>query len=156
MIKPGEKVALVGENGAGKTTLIKLLSRIYDPTKGQILINSVDLCSVDPEKWLRYIAILFQQFSPFSFTAEESIAMGRAEEAVDSKRVRRAAELASAHKFIAEWDNGYRQQLGREFKGGIDPSRGQEQKIAIARTIYRDGMIIFGGCSFRSSDFPRD
>lgn len=142
VIKPGEKVALVGENGAGKTTLIKLLSRVYDPTKGQILINGIDLTHIDPEKWLRYLAILFQQFSPFSFTAEESIAMGRAEEAVNSLKVQQAARLASAHDFIGAWDNGYKQQLGREFHGGIDPSRGQEQKIAIARTIYRDGMVV--------------
>ena len=142
VVESGEKLAIVGENGAGKTTLIKLLARIYDPTKGDIFVNGVNLRSVDPDNWMKYLAILFQRFTSFDFTTEESIAMGRADRAVNSRKVRQAASLASAHDFIAGWKGGYKQQLGREFKGGIDPSRGQEQKLAIARTIYRGGWVI--------------
>lgn len=142
VIKPGEKIALVGENGAGKTTLVRLLSRIYDPTRGQVLVNGIDLRDVDPEDWLKYMSILFQQYAQFDFPVKESIAMGRSDEIIDEKKVRQSAKYASAEGFIERWEKNYSQQLGREFEGGVDPSQGQQQKLAIARAIYRDALVL--------------
>ncbi len=140
-IAPGEKVALVGNNGAGKTTLIKLLCRFYDPTEGQILINGIDLKDLSKAEWYGYLALLFQDYSAYSFTAKESVAMGRVEEEVNIDKVKSAAVHSGADEFISEWKNQYDEQLGSEFNG-ITPSQGQEQKIAIARALYREGYVL--------------
>ncbi len=140
-IEAGEKVALVGNNGAGKTTLIKLLCRFYDPTEGQILINGIDLKDLSKAEWYGYLALLFQDYSAYSFTAKESVAMGRVEEAVNIDKVKTAAVHSGADEFISEWKNQYDEQLGSEFNG-IAPSQGQEQKIAIARALYRGGYVL--------------
>lgn len=141
-IDSGEKIALVGENGAGKTTLIKLLARVYDPTKGQILINGINLKEIDLEEWPSYLAILLQDYDSYDFPIWESIAMGRTNRKASRERAIIASKLASADDFITAWPRGFDQQIGRDFEGGIDPSKGQNQKIAIARTIYRDGLIV--------------
>jgi ATP-binding cassette subfamily B protein len=141
-IKSGEKVALVGENGAGKSTLIKLLARIYDPSKGEILINNVDLRDIDAKEWLSYLAILLQDYVGYNFSIGESIAMGRAEEQVDSARAQEAAMLSGAHSFIAQYKKGYDQQVGKDFEEGIELSKGQNQRLALARIIYRRGYVM--------------
>ncbi|MEN9647559.1 MAG: hypothetical protein RLY57_363 [Candidatus Parcubacteria bacterium] len=141
-INPGEKVALVGENGAGKSTLIKLLSRIYDPSKGSIMVNGVDLRDVDTEEWTSALSVLLQDYLNYDFKTSESIAMGRISEGIAQQRVENAAKLSGADEFISTWDNKYEQQLGKEFDGGIEPSKGQNQKIALARAIYRNGLVL--------------
>ncbi len=141
-IQSGEKIALVGENGAGKSTLVKLLSRIYDPTQGEILVNGINLAKVDLDEWNSYLAVLLQDYINYEFTLSESVAMGRSEIAIEKRRVENATRLTGAHDFISAWDNGFDQQLGKEFDGGIEPSKGQQQKIALSRVIYREGMVV--------------
>lgn len=141
VIKGGEKVAFVGKNGAGKTTLVKLLARIYDPTEGVIFINGIDLKDIDPDEWSSYLAILMQDYVSYNFTIEESIAMGRSEKSIDEDSVIESAALTGSEEFINKFDYKYKQQLGRDFEGGIELSKGQDQKIALSRVIYRDGLI---------------
>ncbi len=142
IIKPGEKIALVGENGAGKSTLIKLLSRIYDPSEGEILINGTPLTKIDITEWNDYLAVLLQDYITYDFSVIESIGMGRANIETDRARAIKSAEQSGADEFIKDYSMGYDQQLGKEFDNGIEPSKGQHQKIALARTIYRNGFIM--------------
>ncbi|HSE35119.1 MAG TPA: ABC transporter ATP-binding protein [Candidatus Paceibacterota bacterium] len=142
-IQSGTSFALVGLNGAGKTTLVKLLCRFYDPTHGRILINGVDLREIDLGTWYRALAVLFQHFPTYeSFTAGEGIALGDSSVAMDRDRVRRAAEISGASEFIRDWPLGYDQMVGRQFEGGVNPSRGQEQRLALARMFYRGARCV--------------
>lgn len=142
VIEPGERVAVVGENGAGKSTFVKLVSRIYDPTKGNILINGIDLKEIDTDEWSSYLAVLLQDYMTYDFTVSESIAMGRADKELEQRKVEESAEYTGAHDFISSWKEGFSQQLGKEFDGGIEPSKGQRQKLALAQTIYREGRVV--------------
>lgn len=140
-IKPGEKIALVGKNGAGKSTLVKLLARIYDPTEGDIFVNGVNLKDVDPNEWSSYLGILLQDYLSYDFTVEDSISMGRADKEIDKEKVVKAADVSDAKEFISEFKDGFEQQLGRDFENGTELSKGQQQKMALARIIYRDGLV---------------
>lgn len=140
-IPPGEKLAIVGVNGAGKTTLIKLLSRFYDPTKGRILVDGVDLRKVDLESWYHHLGALFQDYTRYEFSVEEAIGVTRPEMKLLWEKVKKAAEDSEASTFIEEWKQQYKQQLGNQYKGGLEPSVGQWQKLALARTFYRDPRI---------------
>lgn len=137
MINSGEHVALVGQNGAGKSTLTKLLMRIYDPTEGDIFINGINLKDITSESWISYVSVLLQKYSLHEFTVAESIAMGRSDVEHSEELAMHSAKLSGAHEFVVEYKNKYAQQLGKEFEDGIEPSQGQEQKIALARTLYR-------------------
>lgn len=139
---PGEKIALVGMNGAGKTTLVKLLGRIYDPTEGNIYINRINLMDVDPEEWSKYLSILLQDYKNYDLKVGESIAMGRVDKPFNLERIRESSEYTGASEFIEKWENKYEQRLGKEFEGGVEPSHGQNQKITLARTIYREGLVV--------------
>ena len=141
-INSGEKIALVGENGVGKSTLVKLLARIYDPTKGNILINGIDLKDLDPNEWGSYMSMLLQDYMTYDFSVNESIAMGRPDEKIDLKRVKKSAQFSGASDFVEKYENKYEQQLGKEFDGGMEPSKGQRQKLAIAQTLYRSGFVM--------------
>ena len=136
-IKPGEKIAIVGVNGAGKTTLIKLLCRIYDPTEGVILINGVDLRDINLEDWQNAIGILFQDFPIYNLTIRDSIAVGRIEKDPDQSKLEEAAKYSGADEFISD----YNQLIWKEFKDGIDLSKGQHQRLAVARMFYRNAAI---------------
>lgn len=140
-IKPGEKIALVGKNGAGKSTLVKLLARIYDPTEGDIFVNGVNLKDVDPNEWSSSLGILLQDYLSYDFTVEDSISMGRADKEIDKEKVEKAADVSDAKEFISEFKDGFGQQLGRDFENGTELSKGQQQKMALARIVYRDGLI---------------
>ena len=142
IINPGEKIALVGMNGAGKSTLIKLLSRIYDPNEGTVLIDGVDLKELDINEWTSYLSVLLQDYISYDLPVKDSIAMSRTEKPTDIDLVKKSAEFSGANEFIEEWEHKYDQQLGKEFEGGIEPSKGQKQKIALAQTIYRNGFIM--------------
>lgn len=140
-IKPGDKIAFVGNNGAGKTTLIKLINRVYDPTSGRILIDGHNLIDLDIEEWRSKLAVLFQDYTTFEFPVKDLIAFGNTSQLPKQKAIISAAENSEADEFINEWKDKYNQMIGRDFDG-VEPSKGQKQKLALARTWYRNAPII--------------
>ena len=141
-LKAGEVLALVGENGAGKTTLVKLLSRLYDPDAGRILLDGHDPREYDLIELRRNIGVIFQDFVRFHLTAADNIAVGLIEARADRERIVRAAERSLADEVIAKLPAGYDQVIGKRFKTGIDLSGGEWQKIAIARAYMRDAQVL--------------
>lgn len=142
-IRAGEKLAIVGHNGAGKTTLVKLLCRIYRPTEGSILVNGIDLGQVKLNSWYQNLGVLFQEFNVYPhLTVRENIIIGKPDEPVDEMALHLAAQSADALEFINEFPNKFDQILSEKFKGGVRPSTGQWQKIAIARFFYRNAPLV--------------
>lgn len=141
-IASGEKIALVGVNGAGKTTLIKLLCRFYDPDDGRITLDGHDLKDIDLESWYYQIGAIFQDYAQYHLIVKDAIAIGRTGTASSIEKVKEAAQASEADIFIEEWDKKYEQMLGKQFTGGIEPSIGQWQKLALARTFYRDPRVL--------------
>ena len=136
-IKPGESLALVGENGSGKTTLIKLLTRLYDPTAGRILLDGLDLQEWDVEALRQRVGVIFQDFGRYQFSVGENIGAGDVRHIDDRERWQDAATTGLAAPFIEEMPDSYETQLGRWFKGGRELSGGQWQKIALSRAFMR-------------------
>jgi ATP-binding cassette, subfamily B, bacterial len=141
-LRAGEVLALVGENGAGKTTLVKLLSRLYDPDEGRILLDGHDLREYDLFELRRNIGVIFQDFVRFHLTAADNIAVGLIDARGDRERIVKAAERSLADEVIAKLPDGYDQMIGKRFKTGIDLSGGEWQKIAIARAYMRDAQVL--------------
>jgi ATP-binding cassette subfamily B protein len=139
---PGERVALIGENGEGKTTIVKLITRLYDPGEGQILLDGVDLREYDLEDLYREVGVIFQDFMRYEMTARENIAVGRIEELDDLEGIRVAARKSMADEVIARLAGGYEQMLGRRFHQGVDLSGGEWQKLALARAYLRDAQLL--------------
>ncbi len=136
-IHPGESLALVGENGSGKTTLIKLLTRLYSPDKGRILLDGLDLKNWDEDALRQRIGVIFQDFSRYQFLVGENIGTGDVHHFEDKKRWEDAAEKGMADVFIKDLPSGYDTQLGKWFKDGQELSGGQWQKIALSRAFMR-------------------
>ncbi len=142
-IRPGEKIALVGENGAGKTTLIKLLTRLYDPADGVITLDGVDLRKLDPASVQARIGVIFQDFVQYHLTARENVGFGQVEALNDEARIVAAAQKSGAHPILAGLPQGYATMLGRGFdEQGHDLSIGQWQKVALARVFMRDAPVL--------------
>lgn len=164
-IAPGKKIALVGENGAGKTTLTKLLTRLYDPTEGRILLDGVDLREYDLESVRRAFGVIFQDFVHYDLLLDENIGVGEITEVRDyldrlliqpsdaqsgdgpgkvtsHPAITKAAAKSQADSLAAHLPDGYRQMLGRRFEKGIDLSGGEWQKIALARAYIRKSQMI--------------
>ncbi len=141
-VRPGEKVALVGPNGAGKTTLIKLLTRLYDPSEGEVLLDGVDLRDYDPADLRRKIGVIFQDFVHYHLSAAENVGFGQIEALGDRPRIQAAAEKSGAHTVLASLPQGYDTTLGRWFSQGRDLSGGEWQKVALARAFMRDCEIL--------------
>jgi ATP-binding cassette, subfamily B, bacterial len=141
-LHPGERVALIGENGQGKTTIVKLITRLYDPSDGQILLDGVDLREYDLEDLYREIGVIFQDFMRYEMTARENIAIGRIEELAHLPLVQQAARKSLADGVIAKLPAGYEQMLGRRFETGVDLSGGEWQKVALARAYLRDAQLL--------------
>jgi len=139
---PGERVALIGENGQGKTTIVKLITRLYDPTAGEILLDGIDLREYSLEDLYREIGVIFQDFMRYEMTAHENIAVGRIEEIDNLSLLRSAAEKSMADEVIAKLPLHYEQMLGRRFDGGVDLSGGEWQKVALARAYLRDAQLL--------------
>lgn len=136
-LEPGKKLALVGENGAGKTTLIKLLTRLYTPDSGRILLDGLDLQEWDVEVLRRRIGVIFQNFVQYQFTVGENVGVGDVDHLEDANRWASASEKGMARPFINQMPQGFATQLGRWFKGGRELSQGQWQKIALSRAFMR-------------------
>jgi ATP-binding cassette subfamily B protein len=141
-LRAGERVALIGENGEGKTTLVKLMTRLYDPTEGQVLLDGVDLREYDLEDLYREIGVIFQDFMRYEMTARENIAVGRIEEIDNLPMLKTAAYKSLAQQVIDRLPRDYEQMLGRRFETGVDLSGGEWQKIALARAYLRDAQVL--------------
>jgi len=141
-LQPGERVALIGENGQGKTTIVKLITRLYDPTEGQILLDGVDLRDYDLEDLYREIGVIFQDFMRYEMTARENIAVGKIDEIEDLRALEAAAKKSLANEVIAKLSGHYDQMLGRRFEGGVDLSGGEWQKLALARAYLRNAQLL--------------
>lgn len=158
-IAPGEKIALVGENGAGKTTLAKLVTRLYDPTEGRILLEGVDLREYGLESLRQAVGVIFQDFVHYDLRLDENIAVGEISQVQDyldqqpdkgddghyqatNPLIAEAAEKSQAALLAAKLPLGYRQMLGRRFEGGVELSGGEWQKVALARAYMRRAQII--------------
>lgn len=138
----GERVALIGENGQGKTTIVKLLTRLYDPTEGEILLDGIDLREYDLEDLVSQIAVIFQDFMRYDLTAASNIAVGEIQKQSDRSRIESAARKSLAHGVVERLPGGYEQMLGRRFEGGVDLSGGEWQKLALARAYLRDAQLL--------------
>jgi ATP-binding cassette subfamily B protein len=137
-VRPGESLALVGENGSGKTTLIKLLTRLYSPTRGRILLDGLDLREWHEDALRRRIGVIFQDFARYQLLLGENIGAGDVRHFEDEARWRKAAAQGMADAIIATLPRGYRTQLGKWFKDGRELSGGQWQKIALSRAFMRN------------------
>ncbi len=160
-LRPGERLALVGENGAGKTTLTKLLARLYDPTEGRILLDGRDLREYDLHSVRRAIGVIFQDFMRYDLRFDENVGIGEITKVQDylnaaqngnvatgngagqvPETIVAAAEKSLATTLLPRLAEGYRQMLGRRFEGGVDLSGGEWQKIALARAYMRDAQAL--------------
>ena len=141
-LQPGRSLALVGENGSGKTTLIKLLTRLYVPSAGRILLDGLDLAEWNPSALRHRVGVIFQDFARYQLKVGENIGVGDVQHFDDEARWREAAALSMAAPFVEELPEAYQTQLGKWFKDGRELSGGQWQKIALARAFIRDGADI--------------
>jgi ATP-binding cassette subfamily B protein len=141
-LRPGESLALVGENGSGKTTLIKLLTRLYTPDTGRILLDGTNLEDWQPGALRRRVGVIFQDFARYQLKVGENIGAGDVTHFEDEARWREAAGLGMAAPFIEELPGGYSTQLGKWFKDGRELSGGQWQKVALSRAFMREDADI--------------
>jgi ATP-binding cassette subfamily B protein len=141
-LQPGERIALIGENGQGKTTVVKLITRLYDPSEGQILLDGVDLREYKLEDLHHEIGVIFQDFMRYEMTARENISMGRVESEHSQEEIELAAHKSLAESVIAKLPGGYDQMLGRRFESGVELSGGEWQRVALARAYLRDAQLL--------------
>jgi ATP-binding cassette subfamily B protein len=141
-LRPGEKLALVGENGAGKTTLVKLLARLYDPTEGRILLDGHDLKNYDLADLRLNIGVIFQDYLRYQLSFSQNIAVGNIAEKDNAQLIEAAAKQSLADILADKLPGKYEQMLGRRFNNGIDLSGGEWQKIALARAYMRDAQLL--------------
>src|SRR5579862_6595568 len=141
-LRPGERVALIGENGEGKTTIVKLLTRLYDPVEGQVLLDGIDLREYDLEDLYREIGVIFQDFMRYEMTARENIAVGQIDTLASLELLQEAARKSMAAPVVERLPFNYEQMLGRRFEGGVDLSGGEWQKVALARAYLRNAQLL--------------
>ena len=143
VLRPGERVALIGENGEGKTTIVKLLTRLYDPVEGRILLDGIDLREYDLEDLYKEIGVIFQDYMRYEMTARENIAVGRIELLDNLQKLQESARKSMADEVVKKLGAaGYDQMLGRRFETGVDLSGGEWQKVALARAYLRDAQLL--------------
>lgn len=141
-IKPGERIALVGENGVGKSTLIKILLRFYDINEGTIYIDGYDVRKLDLDTWHRLVSVLFQDFSRYPFSVAENVQLGRIHQAANQTETEHASKLAGLDTVAQELPFGYDTILDNSFDKGVEPSGGQWQRVALARAFYRKASVL--------------
>ena len=141
-LHPGEKLALVGENGAGKTTLVKLLSRLYDPTEGRILLDGIDLREYDLADLRLNVGIIFQDYLRYQMTFAQNIAVGNISQHDNRPLIEASARQSLADALAAKLPNSYDQQLGKRFAQGVELSGGEWQKVALARAYMRNAQLL--------------
>src|SRR5215470_5507913 len=141
-LRAGERVALVGENGEGKTTLVKLMTRLYDPVEGQVLLDGIDLREYNLEDLYREIGVIFQDFMRYEMTARANIAVGQISQIDNTALLQTAAHKSMADQVIDRLPQDYEQMLGRRFETGVDLSGGEWQKVALVRAYLRDAQVL--------------
>ncbi len=141
-LEAGRVLALVGENGAGKTTLVKLLTRLYDPEEGRILVDGHDLRAYDLDSLRAGIGVIFQDFVRYDLSVSDNIAVGRIGYRTDRGKIEHAAASGRADEVIGRLPAGYDQMVGRRFRGGVELSGGEWQKVALARAYMRDAAVL--------------
>ena len=141
-LAPGEVVALVGENGSGKTTLIKLLCRLYDPARGVITADGIDVREFDPVQWRRGISVAFQDYAHYAMTAAENVWLGDTERPFDRGAIVEAARRSGADEMVRRLPDAYDTMLSRWFDEGQELSEGEWQRLAMARTFWRQARIL--------------
>jgi ATP-binding cassette, subfamily B, bacterial len=141
-ISKGNALALVGENGAGKTTVVKLLTRLYEPTDGRILLNGLEASRFSPRSVQKEMSIIFQDYGRYQMTARENIAMSDLSGLQDEAALERAGSRAGANEFVKDLPKGLDTMLGRMFEGGRQLSGGQWQRLALSRLYFRDASVI--------------
>jgi len=137
-IPRGQSVALVGQNGAGKTTLVKLVTRLYEPTEGRVLLDGKDLRAWDRGELLARFGVVFQDFNQYQLKLRENVGVGSVEHLEEVPRIERAVEQGGAHALVANLATGIETPLGRWFQNGVELSGGQWQKVALARGFMRE------------------
>ena len=138
----GAVVALVGENGAGKTTLVKLLTRMYEPTEGRILVDGVDLAEIDVDAWRQRLSAAFQDFAKLELAARQTVGVGDLPRLDDERAVVAALDRAGAADVVPGLPHGFATQLGSSWEDGVDLSTGQWQKLALGRALMRDDLLV--------------
>ena len=141
-IAPGQKIALVGKNGAGKTTIVKLLTGLYVPTEGAVLVDGIDTRDWDAAALRARFGVVFQDFNQYQLSLRENVSVGDLSRADNDAHITRAAEMGGADTVIAELPGGLDTALGHIFRGGVELSGGQWQKVALSRAFMRDGAQI--------------
>jgi ABC-type multidrug transport system fused ATPase/permease subunit len=141
-IEPGQTIAVVGPNGAGKTTLVKLISQFYEPDSGSIFIDGININEYDVQDLRTQIGVIFQDYGRYQESAKTNIGYGSLPHLQDDKRIAQAAIRSGADEVIQRLDHGYDTQLGRWFRGGVNLSIGQWQKIALARGFMREAQLL--------------
>ncbi|HYO94458.1 MAG TPA: ABC transporter ATP-binding protein [Polyangiaceae bacterium] len=138
VVSPGESLALVGENGAGKTTLVKLLTRLYEPTEGRILLDGRDIAELPADTLRRRFGVVFQDFNHYQLRLRENVGFGSVDHLEDEPRIARAVERGGAQELVETLPGGLDAPLGHWFEKGSELSGGQWQKIALARAFMRE------------------
>ncbi|WP_310993837.1 ABC transporter ATP-binding protein [Aequorivita marina] len=141
-MKAGEKMAFVGQNGAGKTTLIKLFLRFYEPTKGEILLDGININKFDVNAYRKRFGVIFQDFFKYEFTLRENIAVGNIAQIKNDEVIGYAANKSLAEQVVNVMEEGLEQRLGRRFYQGQELSGGQWQKVALARAYMKDADVM--------------
>lgn len=135
-IEPGELIGLVGLSGAGKSTLMKLLGGLYEPTGGRILVDGVDLATIDPSEWRRRISIQFQDFTKFHLSVKENVSLNRGDVDTSTAALETAANRSGLARMLSSLPNGWDTPLSRDRLDGVDLSGGQWQQVILSRSLY--------------------
>jgi len=141
-IRKGEIIALVGPNGAGKSTLVRLLSRLYDPDSGSIYYDGNNIKNMDPDRYRRFLSVVFQDFMLYNLSAGENIRLGDINESKADEKIRSAATTTGIHDLISQLQNSYSTVIGNLFDDSRELSWGEWQKLALSRALFRDAPIL--------------
>jgi ATP-binding cassette, subfamily B, bacterial len=156
-VPAGTVVAVVGENGAGKSTLVKLLTRMYEPTSGQVLVDGTDLAEIDVRRWRQRLSAAFQDYARLELTAQRSVGAGDLARLDDTETALAALERAGGTDVVADLPAGLATQLGSRWEHGVDLSTGQWQKLALGRALMRqDPLVAFFDEPTASLDAPTE
>jgi ATP-binding cassette, subfamily B, bacterial len=142
VVQKGQALALVGENGVGKTTVVKLITRLFEPTSGRILLNGKDVAAYSPRSVQQQMSIIFQDYGQYQMTARENVALGQLSGLSDTFALEEAGEKSGANEFVQSLPSGYDTMLGRMFEGGRQLSGGQWQRLALSRLYFRNASVL--------------